>query len=634
MRPVISGLLFSVCLLLCPFSFSCEVSCQDVRTPCGASCNSCTTERNGNPFFNTRSQSWNAARELVGWQQFIHQYENEETYTVFSITPQYTESFRPCEITNYFFGKDLKNGYLKISGSRKGSTDQAGTGAVAREPHEWLADYFGLPTDFESKVNFNPYVKTWLADFNFFIGLNELHEGFFFKIHTPLVYTKRAMNMSETDIKKGTLAFEAGYMAEEEIPRTLLAESFTEAMKGFTWGDMHEPLRYGKINCCPQTKVRLSDIQLAFGWTFLHDYDYHLGVMLRTGLPTGGKPNGEYLFEPMIGNGGHYELGIGITGYKNLWQTDDEEKSFSVYCDINLAHLFSRKQIRSFDLREKPNSRYTLISELGTPVQDLYGGRFDTSGFPEASAQYQGRLFPLINRSTCCADVSIGLQGELALKFAYTSGNFSFDFGYNLWGRTGEKICAGCMFDQDRYALKGDSFLFGWASTPIVNGGTIARALSGTQHLADIHSGLNTPSETVFVGTAGADHHARNKGVDNAQLAWIVSSALASDVATLERGIRYYLNAPENVDYITHTSIQPIFLTSSDLNTGKTAGALSHKFFFHMNYAWNNDDTKDKDEATPFIGFGGEIEVSGTTSGCYNALSQWGVWIKGGALFH
>jgi len=641
MRQTIQGLLFSLCIAFGANIYAC-CSVEDNCDPC-ISCDTCMPTGDGHPFFSIRSQSWNAARQLVGWQNLIHRFEEDNWYAAFSITPQYTRSFRPCQIAPYFFGNDLENGQLTISGSRRGVIDTSlagngdeGYGAVVRQEHEWLADYFGLPTDFVSKVSFRPHVKTFLVDFDLFIGLNNVSEGLFLRVHAPLVHTKWSLNMCEKTEHEGTFSFNMGYMAEEEVTvknpegERILPKNFTAAMKGVTWGDMQDPLKYGKIDCCELDKTALSDIHVSFGWNFVQEPKQHLGLFLHLGFPTGGKPKAVYLFEPMIGNGGHFELGLGMTGHSQLWEDEDEDRFLAVHGEVRAAHLFRRMQMRSFDLKGKPNSRYMLISEFNSPSEGLIvtGYLGDPPDFEERaqepSRQYQKNLFPLINKSTCCTDVSIGVQAELAIKLAYTRGRFSFDLGYNFWGRSGEKfhLCnscdkSACKITENRYALKGDAFMYGFDFP-------VPTALSATQSLADIHSGRNTPPGNRFLGTQTRSSEstvilsdAQNFGVDD--LKETALEYISFSTAGLFR--------PRT----QHTSANPIYIQSSDLDTSETPSAFSHKIFLHMNYTHKKDE---EDDLIPFFGVGAEIEFAGRSNNTFAALSKWGVWCKGGLSFH
>ena len=104
------------------------------------------------PYYSMRSQSSSAARELIGWAQFINRYTSNDSYAVFACTPEYSSSFRPNHLTECFFGRDYFcrcDEGLTITGSRV---------ADRNDQLDWLADYFGLPTDFQSRVTFSPSV--------------------------------------------------------------------------------------------------------------------------------------------------------------------------------------------------------------------------------------------------------------------------------------------------------------------------------------------------------------------------------------------------------------------------------------------------------------------------------------------
>jgi len=347
---------------------------------------------------------------------------------------------------------------------------------------------------------------------------------------------------------------------------------------------------------------------MALGWNFFQDEDRHMGLQILAGFPTGGKECcSEYMFSPVIGNGGHFELGAGVTASSRLWTSNDEQRSLWVYVDANAAHLFKRRLLRTFELTDKVNSRYMLVQEMTSPAESLFYG--EENNGTVSPFQYTGNLLPLANITTCCADVSVAVQGEFTAKFTYNSGRWSFDLGYNLWGRTGETICACCKIQSNKYALKGDAFVYGFINddgTPV--------GLAATENGADIHAGKNTP-----IGTEWDTTQIANPSIDNAMPAW------SNEPANIE--------LMTSTDYTaqTKTSSTPIFLSCQDLDTRKTPSALSHKIFAHLGYAWTDD--ADDDRWTPFLGIGGEAEFSGRVSGVYTALSQWGFWLKGGLAF-
>ncbi|GAH17885.1 unnamed protein product, partial [marine sediment metagenome] len=232
------------------------------------------------------------------------------------------------------------------------------TGAVARDDQDWLADYFGLPTDFETSVCFNPRISNFLVDLDLFIGFDscfDCWDGFWFRIHAPVVYTKWELCMSESGTVEGVNDFAMGYMASTTVLRADLPKTFKEAVDGTrTWGDMQEALKYDKMDSCAHTETRLSEVHLEFGWDFWQCEENNMGIALLVGLPTGNKPCPDYLFAPVVGNGGHFELGVLMRGNGRLWTCTDEESRLDLYCEGKAAHLFKRKMWRSFDLRDKP----------------------------------------------------------------------------------------------------------------------------------------------------------------------------------------------------------------------------------------------------------------------------------------
>ncbi|GAH20592.1 unnamed protein product, partial [marine sediment metagenome] len=85
------------------------------------------------------------------------------------------------------------------------------------------------------------------------------------------------------------------------------------------------------------------------GWNFRLEEDSHFGVFIHAAAPTGNRPNSCYLFEPIVGNGKHWELGGGITGSWIFWRSEEyDDRHMGVWLDATLTHLFKDCQCRSF----------------------------------------------------------------------------------------------------------------------------------------------------------------------------------------------------------------------------------------------------------------------------------------------
>ncbi len=590
-------------------------------------------------FFGIRSQAVNAVRELVGWEQQINLYwgvhntieatvvdepssyrppksnwffgrftwdrshthihaDNENTdgeysgynYGAAALTIEYTRSFRPQKITKFLFGDEK----LVFSGSRVDD----------RKDTDILADYFGLPADFRSIVRFEPRISNIVFDFNWYQSLEEYLSGLYFRIHFPVVHTRWDLNLKEVDIVGGNAFHPAGYIASKRVEAKCLATNVTQALQGkTTFGDMREPLKFGKVSG-KQTMSRVAEVQGVIGWNFLQDDWYHFGLNIRGAAPTGNNPKSEFLFEPIVGNRHHWELGGGLTSHVDLWECEDGYNKVVLYFDANVTHLFSVKQLRSYDLKNNgPGSRYMLLEELASSATNL---RIANDVF--AAFQYQRRLIPAINKTTLESKIRIGVQGDMVLKVAYQCGGFEADVGYNFWGQSKEKLQCREKFEEDRFVLKGDSQVYGFtvaADEPV--------PLSASQSMATIRAG-SQPGNITFVNN-NADNPVNAKSINNADLC--------------------QLNASDSPDLgiardIVQTSKEPIFVKNDDIDecSALLPRAISHKFFIHLSHNWEKTN-----DIVFYIGSGVSAEWANTSVKKNSAHSQWGIWIKGGLSY-
>ncbi|MFC1842656.1 hypothetical protein ACFLYU_03300 [Candidatus Dependentiae bacterium] len=629
MKPTLKKI-FTLSLLLSFSAILVGNCCSDSCCALPIKSNDCITRCCGYPFLGYRSQSANIARRIVGTQAEIHKYGMDDKYWSSYIALEYTRSFKPERILTDLLGLDACNCNLIIQGSK----------VADRNSRAWLADYFGLPMDFESTICLEPVIQNFIIDLHYYAGLDNWKEGMFFRIYAPLVYTRWDLNMCEKVKTKGEMCFPKGYMSSCEIPRADLPQSFCEVMKGCTtFGDMTCPIKYGLMSPCKETDTRLADLRAELGCNFALKEDYHVGLAFHAAAPTGTRPKAYYLFEPMVGNGRHWELGISLTSSYIMWRGEKEDKFLGVYFDAVLTHMFKACQTRSFDYLCKPNSRYALLEVMGPNDADI--GRCDGGCCQGnnccaadcnclANYTYASKLVPAINTTTYCVDSKIDIQADLALKFAYYSNCWSFDLGYNFWVRTGEEFylreacCSPC--GKNHLAFKGDAYLYGKYE---LNNIDYIVPLSATQSQADIHKGTNYP---LLPGekdaTDACDTSVRasyNPRIDNPKKAYSYVFPL-----TDLYGCAIVDDTPN-----VNTSIQPVVLNACDIDMYKGPKAYTHKIFAHINYKWNREEK----DTNPYLGIGGEAEFGGDCKckdNCKNphlGVSQWGIWLKAGCSY-
>jgi hypothetical protein len=149
---------------------------------------------------------------------------------------------------------------------------------------------------------------------------------------------------------------------------------------------------------------------------------YHVGIFARIVSPTGTCPTGEYLFEPTIGNGKHWELGGGITSHVQLWDNPARKHRLGLYIDATLTHLFNAQQQRVFDLKGfGPLSRYLLVEKINTPIATI-------------------NVSPAANLTYHTVNVRAAVQTDSVAMLSYLREFFALDVGYNFWARSCEKI--------------------------------------------------------------------------------------------------------------------------------------------------------------------------------------------------
>lgn len=550
-------------------------------------------------FFNTRSQGVNAARELAGWQQLIN-LDRDCSYGAVSIVPEYSRSFEPMDMAQFLFGCCP---VLHFSGSK----------VPNRKKTDILADYFGLPSDFKSTVSFDPRITNFVFDIDWYHGLDSWWKGGYFRIHIPITHTKWDLHLHECGAESvSTATIEpAGYWGPDRIVikpanKNELYANVRQAFTGTkTYGDLHKPLKYGKI-WGRQLMTRVADLQLVLGWNFWVGEDYHFGLNLRGTVPTGNAPNAEFLFEPIAGNGRHGELGGGVTGHYIFWRSFDECHALGLYVDGNVTHLFDAHQKRSFDFKHNVcGSRYMLLETFDAPSENLFVGPAEP-----APSQYQRHLLPAINVTTFDVEVKVAVQADIVAKLSYQRLGLELDLGYNFYARSHEKLeRCGCL--DGCFAFKGDAQVYGF--DPIDEQPV---PLSVTQSQATIFGGQGAGN---FV--PGQEY--QNMNADNPVIASDSNGNLfdlnAQDAATL--------GLPQQQIF---TSNPPILITDADIciKSATMPRQISNKIFGYAGYCWDNPEGVD-----PYFGFGFAIEWAHVSAFKDSAYAQWQLWLKTGIAY-
>lgn len=490
------------------------------------------------------------------------------------MTVGYQGSFNDKNIAKTLFGTDT----LHFQGSYV--TDRASTSLVA--------DYFGLSDTFDGSLHIKPSIYNVNVNFGGFLGLDEWVEGLWTSLDFTFAHQGRKLEACPTGtLINGLDYFEAGYMATTTAATT---SSMKTALGGqFLFGDMQTPWAFGRFDFCTRSANKVASVDINVGYDFLNCEDYRFGAYFRFGIPTGTKIDCDYakhIFNPVVGNGHHWELGGGITSAYELWNCDGDQ-NITAYLDGYLVTLLKNHQVRSFDIIQTNTitpqcsalSRYGLMKQLTADVAPL-------------NYAYAGSLINAINFTTRCTEVSVALKGDATLRFVYRNGGWDLGFGYNFFGQSHDKVCikaakSPCsgVVDADVYGLKGTEGVAYWTYNDIDQDYTNEVPYNATNRDASIFDG-GTQDNPYLDGTPGQPW-------DSFNIVYPSAPAVPLNATTdlfKKSGVNHHL--------------------------------ISNKGFINSHYTWADCDW------TPYIG--AYVEVEGASR---NSLSLWGVAVQGGISF-
>ena len=623
-------------------------SSQCSKKACGKKKDCCKPRFQGTTTFLPRSQGANTARELVGWQRQLYQCY-DSNYAAIASTIEYTRSFGTECIAKRFFTTEC----LTFEGSQ----------VQDRKEGSIVADYFGLATDFQGTLAIKPRIENVIIDINMYFGLDAWTPGLYLRINTPIVHTRWTLGLDDciacTPKFRGCTQFPDCYMftciknAQGECsptpfspkscptptrnPRTPPAcpsnpnlnpprnlkngncttQSLRDALSGnFTFGDMTEPWNFGKFSFCPRSKTGLADIDVLLGFNLVQNDYEHAGFFGVLVIPTGNRPKGRYIFEPIVGDGRHWKLGGGLSCHYSLYPTtEDSCFNVGIYVEGRLVNMFKTDQIRSFDFkREKGEethvlSRYILLKEYDT------------------DCSYNGTMINAINFATRNCVVSIGPMADISAKAFISSYGWEFDIGYNFYYRHREKVCikteCPCPIDSRIFAIKG---LEGVCCTPYMITDDDTVIAPTTFPSASINTKDN--NATMFNPQLPTSPPVINPPVEGTDFETV---CLSWNSMQLEQNTPFDdLDSPPY--FGIDTTIEPTaircanFISCANLDPRSAAqGEMrTHKVFGHISY------TFEQSCYSPNIGIGAEGEFDACNK---NALQHWGIWVKGGVTF-
>lgn len=339
----------------------------------------------GNPktFFMSRPKLNDLAMEYSLWHEHAYNPGKNNYNSHTQVTPFLQNSTNGNDIGKYFVFGDRDHFNI----------------APNNDSQDINSASLGIGSKAEGKVTLSPKQESYGVRLDFFQNLKFPIKKMYLKLSSPIFYVHNDLNATF-----------------EGTGKDQITKFFNGGFDGVSDGETK--LTKAKMPTKAIDKTGVGDIDVVLGYKFI-DSEKHL-VFLNAGLtaPVGTKPRGEYLFEPVYGNGNHFAAGLGIDASLKLWENN--KHAARILTVLNWRYLFEGHEERTIGLTI-PGYKFAHYYKL---FQD-----------PSDNLNYSAA-----NLLTQNISVRPGNTLEGLVNFAFTGSNFIVDLGYNIFCKQAESI--------------------------------------------------------------------------------------------------------------------------------------------------------------------------------------------------
>ena len=393
-------------------------------------------------FFMPRSVHNNLAMEYSTWHSQISKKEDRNWAGSVQATGFFQASTNKSNLGNYFGefaeNQDVLRDYISVVGEDLITGDPV----PARDPDGIESQYIfhhmqpvAVQPDIGGKIRFKPYQETYGLRFDYH---QNIVKDFYFKASLPVVNVKNNISTSDIGEQRALINDPGAPYAGKNLYDYLKGNLAVTTADGAGYEDnLQNALTHAKLDG-KKDKAGVADIDLAIGYNFWKKRGNHIGVYLDVTIPTGNSPKGEFLFEPICGNGQHWAFGGGLDTKFRLWNKKNDSINLLVVAD--LKYLFQDTEKRTL----------SLLNDNGNKINF---GHYYLGGEKDAYP-----TFPLANVLTQDLKIRPGLQFEGLVDLAFESTNLTFDIGYNIFSKEEESVFLKNTWPTATYAIANPTF--------------------------------------------------------------------------------------------------------------------------------------------------------------------------------
>ncbi|MFA5074710.1 MAG: hypothetical protein WC436_01250 [Candidatus Babeliales bacterium] len=368
-------------------------------------------------FFMPRPQGSNLVTELSLFHDHIFNVDNKFHSHVQAV-PFYQGSINGTPIGKYFGVGNGSNSFT------------IGTAADVQVSSKYL--FHNRSTDCPSgTMIFNPKQEVYGVRLDFFQSIIDPGKKLFLKASAPYVNVSNDMHFKVLEETEDT--------RHETLSNFFHGDAISTSMTS-----TQEALTKGKISG-RRSRTGFSNLDFNFGYKFVNNKKSHLFVNACVSLPTGNKPRGEYLFEPVYGNGGHVAVGLGADASYKLWKR--ERHCGKVTAALNYKYIFDGSETRTIPVKSSLGSDYRGYT-FAHYYLSVKNGQLSSAG-----------LFPAANVLTQKVTVRPGNELDGLLMLNFKTKRFLIDLGYEAYYKENEAITLK-NWNDDVYAIVKDDFIY------------------------------------------------------------------------------------------------------------------------------------------------------------------------------
>ncbi|MFA6263551.1 MAG: hypothetical protein WCW33_03960 [Candidatus Babeliales bacterium] len=281
-------------------------------------------------------------------------------------------------------------------------------------------------------VSLDPEQTVYGARMDYYQNLGVILKNLYLKIDAPIVHVENDPELLVDGAFAGANAGVTTAQITDRINHYLQGTFEKDAEFLLTQGggnvnqltNLQTRLTHAKI--VKRSAAGVADVDVALGYKFINTEKYLLGLAFGVTAPAGNKANGEYMFEPIVGNGQHWGIGGDLYGSIRAWGKIKHNLKF--FLRMKYRYLLENSENRTLGIQGYDWGQYMLLGRA-TPV----------AGAVSNLVAYRS-LVPAANVTTLRVDVTPGSQFDGILGMTYNNGGFSFDLGYNLYYREAESV--------------------------------------------------------------------------------------------------------------------------------------------------------------------------------------------------